>query len=317
MSNPKNIYHMIDTLNLQLDQSQYDYKHIKQIFEAKMEFKAATKFKNGSSTTVHYKNYKFTLSEKNLTATGSLTKLYYGNNIQNLNYLQVQQALQQFETLFEIPFDNAKIKRIDMACNIPVDNPVNMYFDILTTPDHYKLRLYEGETKCFESSKNKLNFYDKVAEVRKKDRASYEVYKNQHTLKYEVSFTKNLVANLSLHDLTMKNLYDPNIYKNLLDKWQQGYQKIPKLTKMLPSQLNHDTLGSFQQSLIVEGMRSLGGREVLNMAINEAEIRKSVKFRIKNYLAEIHEVEALSPILQHELDMKIDAIYNNELLLLD
>jgi hypothetical protein len=307
---------MIDTLNLQLDSTQFDYKHIKQIFQDKLDFIADNRFKNGSSTTVHHGNYKFSLSEKYLTATGSLTKLFYGNNIQNLNFTQIHQALMQFETLFEIPFDNAKIKRLDVAANMQMDMPINLYLDLLTTPEHYKLRLYEGETKSFEGSKNKLLFYDKVAEVRKNDRASYSAFQNTYILKYEISLTKNIAKNLSLQDFTMKNLFDPVVYEYLLNEWQAGYYRIPKLTKMLPSQISYQTLSSFKDSLILQGMNSMGGVEVLNMAINQADIKKNVKYLIKNYVEGIKNVEPLSPVLQYELDAKINDIYNNELVLI-
>ncbi|MES2425905.1 MAG: phage/plasmid replication protein [Bacteroidota bacterium] len=303
---------MIDTLNLQLNHTQYDYKHIQQIFEDKLEFIADNRFKNGSSTTVHYRNYKFTLSEKSLTATGSLTKLHYGNNVQNLNYSQVQHTLTEFESLFEIPFDDAKIKRIDIAYNMEMDNPVNLYFDLLTTPDHYKLRYFEDETKYYESSKNKLSFYKKIEELRKHDRVSYEKHKHQHILKYEISFTKNLLKNLNLPDITMKNLYNPSVYTSLLDQWYQGYYAVPKLTKMLPSQFNYTTLTTFKESLMIEGIRSIGGVEILNMAINQAVIKKNVKHLIKNYTEGFNQVEPLSPQLQYELDRKIDAAYEYE-----
>lgn len=308
---------MIDTLNLQLDQTQYDYKHIQQIFNDKLEFFADNRYKNGCSTTVHYNNYKFTLSEKNLTATGSLTKLHYGNNVQNLSFNQVQHTLSDFESIFEIPFEDAKIKRIDIAYNIQMDNPVNQYFDLLTTPEHYKLRLYEDETKYYESSKNKLSFYDKIEELRKDDRVNYVKYKHHHILKYEVSFTKNLVKNLNLPDLTMKNLREPKVYAQLINLWYQGYYSIPKLTKMLPSQLDCTSLSTFKESLINEGVRALGGVEIINMAINQTDIKKSTKHLIKCYIGEFNQVEPLSPILQHEFDAKIDKIYNNELLLLE
>jgi YHS domain-containing protein len=307
---------MIDTLNLELDKTYFDHKHIQQMFDEKMEFKAATRFKNGSSTTVNYKNYRFTLTDRCLTAKGSLTKLFLGNNVENLSFQQVQTALMQFETLFGIPFDNAKIKRLDIACNIQVDNPVNMYFDLLTTPNQYKLRLYEGETKYFVSSKNKLSFYDKVEQFSKNDRVSYSKYQYSNILKYEISHSKNLVKNLNLPDASMKHLYNLKVCENLLNLWHQGYQKVPKLTATQPSQLCYKSLSTFKQSIIVEGVRSLGGIQNLNMAVNQSEIKKNVKHLIKNYLNDFCDVEPFSPILQHELDTKIDLFYNNQLRLL-
>ena len=68
---------------------------------------------------------------------------------------------------------------------------------------------------------------------------------------------------------------------------------------------------------MLEGINALGGKEILNMAINQAGIKKNVKYLIKNFITEIDEIAPLSPILQYELDEKINLIYNNELLLLN
>jgi hypothetical protein len=117
--------------------------------------------------------------------------------------------------------------------------------------------------------------------------------------------------------LTMKNLREPKMYAQLLNLWYQGYYSIPKLTKMLPSQLDYTSLSTFKESLINEGVRALGGVEIINMGINQTDIKKSTKYLIKSYMGEFNQVEPLSPVLQQEFDAKIDEIYNNELLLLE
>ncbi|MDP9080034.1 MAG: hypothetical protein M3O71_21620 [Bacteroidota bacterium] len=282
-----------------------------------MEFKAATRYKNGSSTTVHYNNYRFTLSDNCLTAKGSLTKLYFGNNIQNLNFNQLQLALMEFESLFQIPFDEAKILRIDIAANVIMEKPINLYLDLFTKPSGYKLRLYEAETKSFEGSKNSLCFYDKIAELKHKDRAVYSSFETENVLKYEIKLSKNIARNLSLNDLRLKSLYDPEVYRILINCWLDGYYKVPKLTKMLPSQLNFQTLGALKDSLIHEGLNSFGGKESLMIATHRAKMPKHVRHSIKKFLDGIVKVEPYDLFLQLEIDNKINMIYNNELSLLD
>ena len=311
-----NIYNMFDTLNTDLDHTKFDFKHIQEIFNDKLEFDGRHHYKNGSSTTYYYKNYSFTLTDKKLSARGSLSKFYYGNNVQNLNFNQVQQTLAEFESLFEIPFDDAKVKRIDMAYNMVVDRPINQYFDLMTTPENYKLRYFEDETKYFESAKNKICFYDKVEQLRKKDRDNYLNYKNSNVLKYEVSLTKNIAKNLGLYEFTFKDLYNPEVYQLLLNIWHQSYFKIPKLTRMLPSQLKGTSLTALKDSMVAQYINLTGGLEIVNMAVEQILIKKNVKFLAKKYLKGFTDIEPLSPILQHELDSKIDLIYNSELLLL-
>jgi len=303
---------MYDTFNFKLDCNHFDYNHIKRIFEDKMQFKCKTEYTNGFTIRVNYKNYSFSLSRKYLKANGSLTKLYHGNNLQNLKFSQVQDVLLQFESLFEIPFDKAIVTRVDLAACMFMDNPTHLYLDLLTTPSNYK-PIIRNTSKQFENSQRTLVFYDKVAEARSKDVVCYKKYKNEHVLKFELRYESDLATNLGLRDTTFKNFYNPEVYKTLVNKWYQGYKDVPKLTIVQPSQFNYYSLHCFKQSLIEEGVKSLGGIEILQANMNKQKIKKSVKFLIKKYLDSFTNVAPLSPILQSDLDAKIHSIYVNEL----
>ncbi|MDB5003879.1 MAG: hypothetical protein JWQ34_2104 [Mucilaginibacter sp.] len=308
---------MYDTFNFTLPHTFFDYDHIRHIFDTKLAFKVDKRYLNGSAIVANYENYAFSLSKKHLRANGSLTKLYYGNNVQNLNYTQIQDALMQFETLFEIPFDDAIVSRIDVATSINLSNPVNMYLDLLVAPSGYKASNLKNETKRYEKGNDTLNFYNKVADMRIKDTLSYKIYKADFILKYERRCTKNLLDIIDTSDLKFKNFYTSEVYKNLIEYWYNGYQSVLKLTNPQPTQLKYNSLTDFKQSLINEGIKSLNGVEVLSESINQIKINKKVRYRINEYLYSLPKLAPLSPILQRELDNKIQGIYNNEMAYLE
>jgi len=300
---------MVDTCNFTLPHTYYDYNHIKKIFQDKLKFKVDSRYSNGSSLVAHYKNYSFSISKKQLRATGSLTKLYFGNNVENLYYNQFQDALNEFETLFEIPFNEATINRLDVSATFAMSQPVSMFLDILTTPYSYEIILYGNKTKGFVNKIQSLNFYDKVTELQKKDRVSYKTYLNDYLLRYELKFNKDLIKQLNLSDLKFKNLYNPDLYQTLLNKWFEGYQAVPKLTKMLPSQLSDKSLTAYKQSHIDSNLNTIGGLSIEKNRVYHSKMKKSVKHLISNYLDTLYPIEPLSTGLQLELDSKIENMY--------
>jgi hypothetical protein len=303
---------MYDTFNFTLNHKYFDYRHIKEIFEKKMHFKQDTTYPNGRALIVNYENYAFSLSEKNLKATGSLTKWYGGNNVQNINYSQVQEALMKFETLFEIPFDNATVHRIDVAFNSFMTYPVPMYLDLIITPVGYK-KTIRDTSKLFEGTKQDLYFYDKVANSGTRDAMVYAKHKNDHIFRFEVRFVNGLAKKLSLKDSTFKNFYNPNTYELLLNKWYQGYKHVPKLTIAKPLNYNVTSLTSIRDSIISEHIQLIGGMDILRNKIYRSRPQKNVKYLVKQYLDTLPQNEALSPKLQLELDSKIDGLFNNEI----
>ena len=303
---------MYDTFNFTLNHEYFDYRHVKEIFEKKMCFKQDTTYSNGKALIVNYDNYAFSLSEKNLKATGSLTKWYGGDNVQNINYSQVREALMKFETVFEIPFDNATVHRIDLALNTFMTYPVYMYLDLIIPPVGYK-KTIKDTSKLFEGTKQHLYFYDKVADSRAKDALLYAKHKNDYIFRYEVRFVNGLAKKLGLSDSTFKNFYHSDTYKLLVNKWYHGYEDVPKLTIAPPFNYDVTSLTAIKDSIINEHIQMVGGVEILQAKIYRCKPLKNVKYLTKQYLDSLPQAKALSPKLKLELDYKIKYLYKNEI----
>ncbi|WP_179412636.1 hypothetical protein HDF19_13220 [Mucilaginibacter sp. E4BP6] len=306
---------MIDTLEFSLYNTYYDYNSIKQIFEGKMQFKVNSTYPNGSALTFNYKNYSFTLTQHHLIAKGSLTKLYYDDNLQNLNFSQVQEALTEFETLFGIPFDKAIVTRVDIASSMLMDQLPKLYIDILQAPSGFEAD-NKRTTKTFKHHATVICIYDKVEQLRidRYQRAAYNKFKGHNILKYEYRCKSYTFRTLSDGITTFDCLYSPQFYKALLKEWYEGYKLIPKLTLPYASQLNYTSLSAFKESLLKIGINTIGGIEVLMGGLKHIKMPKFVRGAIKRYLESLPKLKPLSPILQKELDDKIDFAYESAML---
>lgn len=306
---------MIDTFNLILFKEYYDRNQIEEVFRNKMQFKADAIYSNGTALIFNYKNYCFKLTQHHLIAVGSLTKLYYGDNMQNLNFCQVQEALMEFESLFGIPFDKAVVNRVDIAASMIMSQTSKLYIDILQTPSGFEPHIHRT-TKTFDHHAKAICVYDKVEQLRKakNQRAVYNQFKNNNILKYEFRCSRQLLSKLAEGEITFDRFYSPEFYKTLLEQWYDGYKAIPKLTNPYTSELNYNSLTAFKESLIKIGINQVGGIEVLTSGLKQIKMPKFVRAAIKKYLESLPKSEPLSPVLQKELDEKIDLIYENAIL---
>jgi hypothetical protein len=304
---------MIDTLNFKLPSTQYDREAILRIFANKAKEGAVTYYPNNNKAIdVNYKNYRFRLTDFYLTAYGSINKLHYGNNLQQLSFVQLQDEIARMEDFFEISLNDAQIIRIDFACNIEVDKPVSQYLNLFTSPKGYKSIIYEGETAYYESSKEKLIFYDKGKELQAKRQQILLGNEHKNILRYEVSVKNNIASVLNWEDTKLENLHNYHDYISLLKRLVLAYRSLPIHSEPLPSQLSFDTLTAFKNSVITEGIRSMGGMEAINEAVKQGRMKREVKHSIRKFLKALPSGQTLNPELKNELDRKILAICKQE-----
>ena len=304
---------MLDTLNFKLHHSQFDRDRLLHTFANNAKEGKATYYPLGNKAiNFEYKNYVLTLGDTFLKVRGSLTKLHYGNNLQQLTYNQVLDTLRDFEHFFEISIDGADIIRVDLACNVQMDKPVSQYLDLFTSPVGYKTRTYEGETKYFEGSRDKLSFYDKKQEVRSK-RNSLLGLNDKNILRYEISIEKKIAESLGWPDAKLKNLYDQEDYIAIIKKYYQAYHNIPLNTTPVISKLSFNTLAEYKESVFIEGIRNLGGVPAMITNLKQTCMDRSIRHSIKRYLESLPKGEVTSAVLKRELDEAILSVCQREI----
>jgi hypothetical protein len=301
---------MIDTLNFRISCTEFDRTKMQEIFANKMTPKSQTSYINYHTTTATAKNYKFTLGNTYLTATGSLTKFHYGNNLQQLTFHQIQDQIAILEELLQLSLNNAEIIRVDFGCNVEVNNPVSQYLDLFSSPKGFKSIVYEGETKYFDHNKVKLTMYDKGKELDAKQQLSFADDKN--LLRMELTIKKDIASVLGWEDAKIENLHNYHLYMELLKRFYAAFKNMPILTTPRAAQLGFDGLTAFKNSLIVEGVRLLGGVEEIKSAISAASCKRESKHAIRKFIDRLPPGEISNYKLKQEIDTKLLAICRAE-----
>lgn len=302
---------MIDTLKFKIDSYNFDYSYLLDRLEEKCQFERTTTYKHGESRVFKYKNWQFWLGKRSLTASGSLHKLYHGNNLKPFCYNEVKLALDSLYTLLDFDLSEAKLMQVDLAANLVMHSQVHNYFDLLVCPDGYKPMSVKNETYYFKKNDKakELVFYDKVKEVRKDNKQL--LVNHQNILRYEIKLKSDIVNVMG--DKYLISLYEPDKYAKLVTAWYDTYNQVPKLTKLPFSDVVLTSRKDFTNSLVKKAIASLGGIEVLLNEVSKSKLSKTSKYSLRQYLKELKETDYLSPELKEELDLKMYQAYLHQL----
>nr|MDA3813940.1 hypothetical protein [Candidatus Cloacimonadota bacterium] len=112
--------------------------------------------------------YEVTYSTINLSLKGSLTKFLLGTNVQNMNRIQITEALNELEMRLGFRIGGFRVSRIDLGVTFEMSSIVPMYLESLIEIPKYKVVIYGNETKSFINNRKTITFYDKVVEFNKK-----------------------------------------------------------------------------------------------------------------------------------------------------
>jgi hypothetical protein len=177
-------------------------------------------------------NFNVSYSERRLWIKGSLTKFYFGNNVQNMNRQQLFESLKKLAAKLGLDICNFRISRIDIGVTLEMENLVQQYLENLIEVPRYKVRTYEGESKLFINKSKTISFYDKIEEIKQKNvnvqLSQLPISKN--LLRYELQIKK---ANNVLGRITVNDLYDDKFLKKLRILLKDHFTKIKKKRKLI------------------------------------------------------------------------------------
>lgn len=281
------------------------------------------------SITFNVSNFRITLRMNKddepikLFFYGSLPKYYYGNNLAQLDWDSTRKAIQNLSEELSIDLDDAILTRVDVGINLIVKNPVHEYISSLVSfPRLEPMRFKDSVTFLSKSNYKAITFYDKLKEIRGKDKFIYnsidEVYRNSNILRYEVRLMKHLKLRLGLKRVYVKDLYRDTIQSKLERILFNYYDKVVKVsigvnpTYLLPhhngvfkylSYHGIDKLGYDRFSNTVSGLQF----DVKNPSVKRSKMKSTIKELIHNV-----KENALDDDLVAELDNKMKFI--NELI---
>ncbi len=208
-----------------------------------------------------------------ISLKGSICKHYLGSNFYTLTREQTHLAIEQISQDLQLPIQNAKVTRIDMAENFIMQYDEKLYFKYLSKLNYYK-RLEQDNGLYFRQNNKLLVFYGKVLEQRKKGEIIPDCFKNKHLLRYEIRYLKNIPRQLNKTTVLASDLYDPSFYEMLVNNWKNEYFNIQKAKEIAINPESLKDVKSFQKQLMLAGLSSIFGSEINALDFVDKQFKK-------------------------------------------
>lgn len=248
---------------------------------------------------------------------GSFCKWYLGDNYKTMTKGDVKMGIERLSDTLHLPMDKATITRIDVAQNIIVKYPINVYFDHLGNLGNAK-RLQEPNGLYYSRSDGRLCFYDKNREQRDKREFVPDFYKGKKVLRYEQRYIKRLPKQFKVDEVRAALLYDESLYIALLQNWRDSYKKIQKINDVI---LKNETMikaKTFNQMATLCWLKEIGGEAKALAKIAESQKmgylnrRQAYDLRVKvENACKVTEGLTMQSDAIAELDKKINEVVEN------
>ena len=275
----------------------------------------------GYSATINLSNFKITLKlvddvPVKIYFNGSLPKLYYGNNLAQLDWNDTGLAIQMLSNTLDIDFSKARLTRVDFGINLVMDYEVYEYLNCLLSFPRLDRHRYPSTVKFTKKHGSKhLQFYDKTKEIKANNSKSLieipSELKSKNILRYEIQLQKRLKSILNLSEPSLGSLLDEKVQKRILCIWIRSYSKVNKLQMGLDPQYLLNSRNGIMKYLAYHGMEKIGSENLNNIIIskdfnvkNIASKRSKLKYTVRELASEVLE-NTLDKGLLGELDSKI------------
>lgn len=183
---------------------------------------------NRSYFSAKEKNLNIYINQHYLAIYGSIAKWYLGDNIKVLTRKDTELAFNKLSDILQIAIKNANISRLDVANNVVLKHPIDLYFNYLGA---YKkaYRQLDKKTLMYISTSETLCYYDKIAQVKNKRETVPELFKSSNVLRLEQRYMKAPHKALKRSSLTIEDLYNEDLYITILKRWEMAYKQINKV----------------------------------------------------------------------------------------
>lgn len=239
--------------------------------------------------TGNMQGYKISVSSECVKiGNGSLCKYYLGDNFQTMTREDTRMAIEKLSDTLHLPIDQAQVTRIDVAQNLILEHPTEIYWNRLGTSYPSK-RLVQPDGLYYINTRGLLVFYDKIKEQRAKRQTIPELYRDKNVLRYEARYTKRLNNTFKVNQVTGSLLYDEAFYSGLINRWEDSYKAINKINDVTINFEAMKTKREFSIMGILSLVEKAGGEMAMIDQINESykigkltkkqafDLRKSVK----------------------------------------
>lgn len=214
-------------------------------------------------------NLRVTASQYQLKVKdGSLCKFYFGDNYKTMSRHDVQQAIEELSDRLHIPMWNADITRLDVAQNIIMKYPLDVYYNHLGLLSRAQ-RLQQQFGLYYILSGGRYCFYDKNREQKIHNEMIPPLYQNQNVLRVERRYLKRLAQRLNRPEVKGATLYDAMFFNDLLNRWRDGYRSIQKINDVSINFSAMKTVKEFDWVARANYVEQQGGELAVIAQINE------------------------------------------------
>lgn len=181
------------------------------------------------------KNMRVIGNNNFLLVEGSIAKYYNGNNIENFNFNFFRPAIKLLSYELNLPLEKGRLCRVDIGLNISLECNVPEYFDYIHFLENYhRINMYYTSLR-FQNNSYPINFlfYDKLKYTSGKRKLIKHVddgYKTdaKNLMRIELQIQGRFSQIMKKKNITVSDLFQPNLCKELLEKWFDTYQDIQK-----------------------------------------------------------------------------------------
>lgn len=257
------------------------------------------------------KNLDISITEEKINIrNGSLSKYFFGNNINEMSRSGTQKAIECLSDTLHLPIEKAIVKKFHFGINVMLSNEPNIYFHYLGNCGKY-LRLLQPNGINYKVINSEFALYDKIKEVKHHREPIPPLYNNRHILRLESRFNNGINKYFNKAKIEASLLYDEDFYMEVNKDLQSTYQQINKI-KTFKIDMTEITTKREMQKLGVLSLIELEGGllqalENLNERYKQGKLTKKQNHDLKAlYTASSKmKLQTIDSELIVELDRKI------------
>lgn len=249
-----------------------------------------------------------------VVVNGSFPKFYLGDNFQVLTRQGTEKALEKVNHLIGVDISQAKVKRLDLAYNYAMKEPVARYLSLFSVHKGTltKSTICDNETIYYNNRGKKKSktvvIYDKVLETVKQNEKVPELFSYKNLLRFELRFLGINKQTFGM-PIEAKTLFDEQFYIERNRDFIKEYLSIYKVrSKMVSGTITSswkDTIASFGVAEIVNNIGVTVFLDMVKAEQKKGNIPRGQAKRITDQLMKrIEEHKTENCDLVKELDTK-------------